>query len=155
MLYIDKDLSIGVYQNIMTSFVFLIDLLKLCCIVITLDRFLVIIFPFRVCLLDRNRTRRLMTLVWLLAALLSALPLAYKPYFQWDNLHIYFTLLYEKCLLKKYLNISYCHSQLIFEECEGVCPKKEGPPMIKEQSSHRFPHISGHRTVDSHSFGSK
>lgn len=55
---------------------------ELCYIVITLDRFLVIIFPFRVCRLDRNRTRRLMTLVWLLAALLSALPLAYKPYFQ-------------------------------------------------------------------------
>lgn len=119
----------------MTSLMFLIELLKLCCIVITLDRFLVIIFPFRVCRLDRNRTRRLMTLVWLLAALLSALPLAYKPYFQWDNLHIYLTLLYEQCLLQQYLNISYCHSRLIFEECEDVCPRKEGPPMIKEQSS--------------------
>ncbi|KAG8291160.1 hypothetical protein J6590_067597 [Homalodisca vitripennis] len=49
--------------------------------VITLDRFLVIIFPFRVRRLEMARTRRLMALGWLLAALLSALPLIHIPYF--------------------------------------------------------------------------
>jgi hypothetical protein len=50
--------------------------------VITLDRFLVIIFPFRVRRLERARTRRLMVFGWGLAALLSALPLAHLEYFQ-------------------------------------------------------------------------
>ncbi|KAG8270245.1 hypothetical protein J6590_089721 [Homalodisca vitripennis] len=50
--------------------------------VITLDRFLVIIFPFRVRRLEMTRTKRLMLLGWLLAALLSALPLMHINYFQ-------------------------------------------------------------------------
>ncbi|XP_046689222.1 LOW QUALITY PROTEIN: G-protein coupled receptor GRL101-like, partial [Homalodisca vitripennis] len=49
--------------------------------VITLDRFLVIIFPFRVRRLEMTRTKRLMLLGWLLAALLSALPLMHINYF--------------------------------------------------------------------------
>ncbi|XP_054275996.1 G-protein coupled receptor GRL101-like [Macrosteles quadrilineatus] len=49
--------------------------------VITLDRFLVIIFPFRVRRLEMARTRRLMALGWSMAAVLSALPLSHIPYF--------------------------------------------------------------------------
>ncbi|XP_054287208.1 G-protein coupled receptor GRL101-like [Macrosteles quadrilineatus] len=49
--------------------------------VITLDRFLVIIFPFRVRRLEMARTRRLMVFGWALAGLLSALPLAHLEYF--------------------------------------------------------------------------
>lgn len=51
-------------------------------LVITLDRFLVIIFPFRVRRLEMARTRRLMAFGWTLAALLSALPLTQIQYFQ-------------------------------------------------------------------------
>uniref|UniRef100_A0A1B6CIZ0 G-protein coupled receptors family 1 profile domain-containing protein n=1 Tax=Clastoptera arizonana TaxID=38151 RepID=A0A1B6CIZ0_9HEMI len=49
--------------------------------VITLDRFLAIIFPFRVRRLEMVHTRRLMALGWILAAVLSALPLSHIQYF--------------------------------------------------------------------------
>ncbi|RZF48230.1 hypothetical protein LSTR_LSTR006197 [Laodelphax striatellus] len=49
--------------------------------VITLDRFLGIIFPFRVRRLEMARTRQLMALGWLLAGILSALPLSRFSYF--------------------------------------------------------------------------
>jgi leucine-rich repeat-containing G protein-coupled receptor 8 len=50
--------------------------------VITLDRFLVIIFPFRVRRLEMPKTRLLMALGWLGAAILSGLPLLHIDYFQ-------------------------------------------------------------------------
>ncbi|XP_021913188.1 G-protein coupled receptor GRL101-like isoform X3 [Zootermopsis nevadensis] len=50
--------------------------------VITLDRFLVIIFPFRVRRLEMPKTRLLMALGWLAAAILSGLPLLHIDYFQ-------------------------------------------------------------------------
>ncbi|KAK7591075.1 hypothetical protein V9T40_002688 [Parthenolecanium corni] len=45
--------------------------------VITLDRFLVIIFPFRTHRLEMNRTRFLMSIGWVLAALISVVPLPF------------------------------------------------------------------------------
>ncbi|XP_063241566.1 G-protein coupled receptor GRL101-like [Bacillus rossius redtenbacheri] len=50
--------------------------------VITLDRFLVIIFPFRVQRLEMAKTRLLMAGGWLVAALLSGLPLLGIEYFR-------------------------------------------------------------------------
>ncbi|KAJ4443998.1 hypothetical protein ANN_05787 [Periplaneta americana] len=50
--------------------------------VITLDRFLVIIFPFRVRRLEMPKTRLLMALGWLGAAFLSGLPLLQIDYFR-------------------------------------------------------------------------
>ncbi|KAL1129017.1 hypothetical protein AAG570_013549, partial [Ranatra chinensis] len=50
--------------------------------VITLDRFLVIIFPFRVRRLEMTRTRLLMALGWIFAAALSAIPLVHIEYFR-------------------------------------------------------------------------
>lgn len=50
--------------------------------VITLDRFLVIIFPFRVRRLEMPKTRLLMALGWLGAAILSGLPLLRIDYFR-------------------------------------------------------------------------
>ncbi|XP_075225702.1 G-protein coupled receptor GRL101-like [Lycorma delicatula] len=49
--------------------------------VITLDRFLGIIFPFRVRRLKMARTRQLMAFGWLLSGTLSALPLSHFQYF--------------------------------------------------------------------------
>lgn len=59
--------------------------------VITLDRFLVIIFPFRTHRLEMNRTRFLMSIGWVLAALISVVPLPFLriDYFQWVNLSIW------------------------------------------------------------------
>ncbi|XP_024084029.1 G-protein coupled receptor GRL101-like isoform X2 [Cimex lectularius] len=50
--------------------------------VITLDRFLVIIFPFRVRRLEMKRTRMLMAFGWVIAACLSAIPLLHIDYFK-------------------------------------------------------------------------
>ncbi|KAF6202512.1 hypothetical protein GE061_002908 [Apolygus lucorum] len=49
--------------------------------VITLDRFLVIIFPFRVRRLEMKRTKKLMALGWVLAIAISAVPLLQIDYF--------------------------------------------------------------------------
>ncbi|XP_073968909.1 G-protein coupled receptor GRL101-like isoform X2 [Rhodnius prolixus] len=50
--------------------------------VITLDRFLVIIFPFRVRRLEMTRTRRLMAFGWIVAISISAVPLIHIDYFK-------------------------------------------------------------------------
>ncbi|KAL0278339.1 UNVERIFIED_CONTAM: hypothetical protein PYX00_000182 [Menopon gallinae] len=50
--------------------------------VITLDRFLVIIFPFKLSRLEMNQTRWVMLAVWIFALVLSGLPLLYKEYFK-------------------------------------------------------------------------
>ncbi|XP_065211228.1 G-protein coupled receptor GRL101-like [Planococcus citri] len=55
--------------------------------VITLDRFLVIIFPFRTHRLEINRTRFLMTLGWVLAALISIIPL---PFLRIEYFHNFY-----------------------------------------------------------------
>lgn len=49
---------------------------------ITLDRFLAIIFPFRVRRLEMTRTKTLMAGGWTLAGLISALPLLKIDYFR-------------------------------------------------------------------------
>nr|XP_024218051.1 G-protein coupled receptor GRL101-like [Halyomorpha halys] len=50
--------------------------------VITLDRFLVIIFPFRVRRLEMNRTKQLMAFGWIIAIAISAVPLLQIDYFK-------------------------------------------------------------------------
>ncbi|XP_064106954.1 G-protein coupled receptor GRL101-like [Macrobrachium nipponense] len=50
--------------------------------VITLERFLVIIFPFRLTRLDMRWTRRIMACVWVSVGLLAALPLLNLQYFK-------------------------------------------------------------------------
>lgn len=54
-------------------------------LVITLDRFLVIIFPFRTHRLEMRRTRFLMMAGWVLAAIISIVPLPFLniTYFQY------------------------------------------------------------------------
>ena len=51
--------------------------------VITLDRFLVIIFPFHLDRLQMSRTRLIIAAGWLVVALLAASPLMPLPYFRW------------------------------------------------------------------------
>ncbi|XP_068233656.1 G-protein coupled receptor GRL101-like [Palaemon carinicauda] len=50
--------------------------------VITLERFLVIIFPFRLTRLDMRWTRRIMACVWVSVGILAALPLLNLQYFK-------------------------------------------------------------------------
>ena len=57
------------------------DMTTLMFAVITLDRFLVIIYPFKVQRLEMDRTRILMFLGWVLAAVISVIPL---PFFRID-----------------------------------------------------------------------